>query len=138
MLEITRSLHIPSSELHMRCSRGTGPGGQNVNKVSTRVTLLFDVEASESLTPVQRDRIREALRTRIGRDGVLRVTSHRHRTQLANRRAATKRFVELVQEAVKPRKQRKPTKATRASKERRLKAKRNRGEIKKGRGGGWD
>ena len=138
MLEITRSLHIPENELRMECTRGTGPGGQNVNKVETCVTLCFDVEGSPSLGPGQRARIREALATRITSDGVLRVTSRRHRTQVANRRAVTERFVELLRDALAPRKTRKPTRATRASKERRLKSKRQRGDIKKGRGGNWD
>ena len=138
MLEITRSLHIPESELHMECTRGTGPGGQNVNKLETCVTLCFDVEHSPSLSDAQRTRIRKALATRITTAGIVRVTSRRHRTQLANRRAVVERFVELVRDALTPKKTRKPTRATRASKERRLKSKRQRGDVKKGRGGDWN
>ena len=138
MSEITRSLHIPESELRMECTRGTGPGGQNVNKVETCVTLCFDVAQSASLRPEQRDRIREVLASRITSDGVLRITSRKHRTQLANRRAVQERFVELLRTALTPRKKRRPTRATKASKERRLKTKRQRGDIKKGRGGSWD
>ena len=138
MLEITRSLSIPTSELRMQRSRSTGPGGQNVNKLETRVTLLFDVAGSPTLTPSQRDRILAMLRTRITKDGVLRVTSQRHRTQGANREAATERFVALLQQALRPVKSRKPTKPTRASKTRRLDAKKQRGSIKKGRQGRWD
>ena len=138
MLEITRSLSIPTSELRMQRSRSTGPGGQNVNKLETRVTLLFDVAGSPTLTPSQRDRILATLRTRITKDGVLRVTSQRHRTQGANREAATERFVALLQQALRPVKSRKPTKPTRASKTRRLDAKKQRGSIKKGRQGRWD
>ena len=138
MIEITRSLQIPASELRMECTRGTGPGGQNVNKVETCVTLCFDVAQSASLRPEQRDRIREVLASRITSDGVLRITSRKHRTQLANRRAVQERFVELLRTALTPRKKRRPTRATKASKERRLKTKRQRGDIKKGRGGSWD
>ncbi|MAB82283.1 MAG: aminoacyl-tRNA hydrolase [Phycisphaerae bacterium] len=137
MLEITRSLHIPENELRMECTRGTGPGGQSVNKLETCVTLCFDVENSASLSDSQRSKIVSHLASRITVDGVLRVTSRTHRTQLANRRAVTERFVELVRAALAPRKSRKPTRATRASKERRLKSKRERGDIKKGRGGKW-
>ncbi len=138
MIEITRSLQIPESELRMECTRGTGPGGQNVNKVETCVTLCFDVAQSASLRPEQRDRIREVLASRITSDGVLRITSRKHRTQLANRRAVQERFVELLRTALTPQKKRRPTRATKASKERRLKTKRQRGDIKKGRGGSWD
>lgn len=138
MIEITRSLHIPENELRMECTRGTGPGGQNVNKVETCVTLRFDVASSPSLSEGQRSKIQEALSTRITLEGVLRVTSRRHRTQLANRKAVTERFIELVRGALAPKKSRKPTRATRASKERRLKSKRERGGIKKGRSGNWD
>jgi ribosome-associated protein len=138
MLEITRSLSIPESELRMQRSRSTGPGGQNVNKLETRVTLLFDVAGSSVLTERQRERILASLRTRITKDGVLRVTSQRHRTQGANREAATERFVALLQDALKPVKTRKPTKPTRASKTRRLDAKKQRGSVKKGRQGRWD
>ena len=138
MLEITRSLRIPESELRMQRSRSTGPGGQNVNKLETRVTLLFDVVGSTSLTEVQRERVMVALRTRITKEGVLRVTSQRHRTQGANREAAMERFVTLLRDALRPVRTRKPTKPTRASKTRRLDAKKQRGSIKKGRQGRWD
>ncbi|MCH2148400.1 MAG: aminoacyl-tRNA hydrolase [Phycisphaerales bacterium] len=138
MLEISRSLRIHPSELRMQLSRSTGPGGQNVNKLETRVTLLFDVEGSSSLTDAQRQRIRVALRTRITKAGILRITSQRHRTQAANRQAATERFVALLREALTPIKTRRPTKPTRASKTRRLESKKQRGSIKKGRQGKWD
>ncbi|MDG2291298.1 MAG: alternative ribosome rescue aminoacyl-tRNA hydrolase ArfB [Phycisphaerales bacterium] len=138
MLEISRSLHIHPSELRMQLSRSTGPGGQNVNKLETRVTLLFDVEGSSSLTDAQRQRIQTALRTRITKAGILRITSQRHRTQAANRQAATERFIALLREALAPIKTRRPTKPTRASKTRRLESKKQRGSIKKGRQGKWD
>ena len=138
MLEITRSLRIPERELRMQRSRSTGPGGQNVNKLETRVTLLFDVAGSKSLTEAQRERVLAVLRTRITKEGILRVTSQRHRTQGANREAATERFVTLLRDALRPVRTRKATKPTRASKTRRLDAKKQRGSIKKGRQGRWD
>ena len=138
MLEITRSLRIPERELRMQRSRSTGPGGQNVNKLETRVTLLFDVAGSTSLTEAQRERVFAVLRTRITKEGILRVTSQRHRTQGANREAATERFVTLLRDALRPVRTRKATKPTRASKTRRLDAKKQRGSIKKGRQGRWD
>ena len=138
MLEISRSLRIHPSELRMQLSRSTGPGGQNVNKLETRVTLLFDVDGSSSLTDAQRQRIQAALRTRITKAGILRITSQRHRTQAANRQAATERFIALLRDALAPIKTRRPTKPTRASKTRRLESKKQRGSIKKGRQGKWD
>ena len=122
----------------MQLSRSTGPGGQNVNKLETRVTLLFDVQGSSSLNEAQRQRIQTALHTRITKAGILRVTSQRHRTQAANRQAATERFVELLRGALAPVKRRRPTKPTRASKTRRLESKKQRGSVKKGRQGKWD
>jgi len=131
MIRIGPQLSIPDEEITFETSRSPGPGGQNVNKVETRVTLLFDVAASPSLTEAQRRRIERHLDTRINREGVLRVTSSRHRSQIANRRAATERFVELLQAALRPRKRRKKTRPTRSSVERRLKEKARRGEVKR-------
>src|SRR5664280_3566590 len=92
------------------CIRDSGgPGGQNVNKVATKVTLTFDVAASPSLTDAQRDRIRARLATRISKDGVLQVVSQRHRTQGANRAAALERFVELLRDALAEEAPRVPT-----------------------------
>jgi len=138
MIEISRSLRIPDSELRLEYSRSTGPGGQNVNKLETRVTILFDVEGSPSLSETQRDRIHATLRTRITKKGILRVTSQRHRTQAANRNAAMERFIDLLRDAIKPVRKRKPTKPTRASNQRRLDSKKKRGESKRDRGGRWE
>lgn len=138
MLEISNALRIHPNELRLQLSRSTGPGGQNVNKLETRVTLLFDVEGTSSLSDAQRRRIHEVLRTRITKAGILRVTSQRHRTQAANRMAATERFIELLRGALAPVKKRRPTKPTRASKTRRLESKKQRGSVKKGRQGKWD
>ncbi len=124
MVHITKTLSIDDDELAYTFARSGGPGGQNVNKVSTRATLTFDVGASESLSPVQKARIRRCLPGRINRDGVLRVVASRHRTQAANRRAALERFIELLAEVLTPTKPRRPTRPTRASRERRLTDKR--------------
>lgn len=131
---ITPHLAIPEEELAFETSRSSGPGGQNVNKVETRVTLRFDVAGSPSLSGEQRERLRERLATRITKEGVMRVVSSRHRTQGGNRRAAVERFVELVAEALEPETPRKRTRVPRAAKRRRMEAKRRRGEIKRRRG----
>lgn len=123
--------------LEARFSRSPGPGGQNVNKVSTRVTLLFDVGACSLLTNVQKARIRARLRTRMARDGRLRVISRRERTQARNRAAAEHRLLELLVEAASAPQVRHPTRPTAASRRRRLDAKRQHGERKQQRRAGW-
>jgi len=124
---------IGQGELQFAYSRSSGPGGQNVNRVETRVTLLFDVDASPSLTDSQKVRIRTRLATRINKDGVLRVVSQRFRTREANRRAAVERFEELLAEALKRERPRRKTRISRAVKRRRIDSKRRRGEIKRSR-----
>jgi ribosome-associated protein len=131
MVEINEHLVIPDEELSFEFSRSGGPGGQNVNKVSTKATLLFDVSASPSLTDEQRMRIESRLRTRITKAGVLRVTSQKHRTQRANREAAVERFADLLREALRPRRPRRKTRAPRAAAERRIQEKKHRGELKR-------
>lgn len=133
VIEINRELEIQEHEISYTFSRSSKPGGQNVNKVSTRVTLLFDVEGSPSLTERQRERIWEKLASRIGRDGILRVVSQKHRTQKANREAALERFVTLLASALKPRRRRRPTAIPRGVKEGRLEAKKRRSRIKQAR-----
>jgi len=130
-IQINHRLSIPDDEIDFTFTRSGGPGGQKVNKTSTRATLLFDVEASPSLTDAERARLRQRLATRISKDGMLRVVSQQYRTQTANRRAALERFVELLQEALKPRRKRKPTRVPSAVREERLKAKRHRSLIKR-------
>ena len=131
MIRITDSLLIPENEVEFSASRSGGPGGQNVNKVSTRVMLRFDAARSPSLSEWQRGRILSRLGTRVTKSGVLVVTSRRHRTQFANRQAVTERFVELLRDALKRRRPRKKTRPTAASRERRLDAKKRRGRLKK-------
>jgi ribosome-associated protein len=127
---INKKLRVPRSDLRFSFSRSPGPGGQNVNKVNTRVTLLFDVHATSALTPGQKTRVLEELRTRIDSDGVMRVVSSRHRTQAANRRATVERFAGLLADALAPRKRRLKTRVPRAAVERRLQDKARRAQRK--------
>jgi ribosome-associated protein len=133
-IPITPTLEIDEAELGFEYSRSGGPGGQNVNKVNTKVALTFDVAASAALSEYQKGLIREKLGNRITEDGVLRVVSTEHRTQPANREAAVERFVALIAGALKRPKVRRPTKATRGSHERRLREKKGRSDVKRMRG----
>jgi ribosome-associated protein len=133
MIEISPGLAIPEGELTFTASRSGGPGGQNVNKVSTKVTLAFDVTGSPSLSPEEKAHILERLATRISRDGVLRVVSQRHRSQAANREAAVGRLVELLRLALAEEPPRVPTRPTRVAKERRVVSKKLHARIKESR-----
>ena len=115
-------------------SRSGGPGGQNVNKVNTRATVLFDVAACAILTDNQKAQVLDRLSTRTGRDGLIRVTSQRHRTQMRNREAALARLVELVRDALTDAPPRTQTKKPRSADRRRLDAKRRRSGLKRLRG----
>jgi len=131
MIEILPGVAISEAELTFTASRSGGPGGQNVNKVATRVTLRFDVEASPSLSPDQKARILKRLATRISKGRILQVVSQRHRTQAANRRAALERFVELLRAALARETPRVPTRPSRSARERRLTSKIHRGSLKR-------
>ena len=133
MIRINKDLVIPEREIRFKFSRSGGPGGQNVNKVNTRVTLRFNVDASESLTEEQKALIKKRLSSRISRNGILMVTADLHRTQKANRDAALKRFSQLMATALKKAIPRKKTHVGRAARERRLREKRHRSMIKKAR-----
>ena len=137
-LVVTGRLRIPDGELGERFSRSSGPGGQGVNTADTRVELSFDVARS----PVVPDHLRERLLERLaGRlvDGVLTIAASEHRTQLANRRAARERLASVLRDAAAPPPpRRRATRPTRGSKERRLSAKKRRGETKRGRQGRFD
>ena len=135
MVQIAEGLDIPEEELSFATARSGGPGGQNVNKLETKVTVRFDVAGSPSLSDAQRERLRERLATRITRDGVLQVSSQRHRTQGDNREAAVARFVELLQEALREVAPRKMTRTPAAAKRRRIEAKRRRSQRKQERAG---
>ena len=130
MIKIKNEILIGKDELSFTFSRSSKPGGQNVNKISSRVTLLFDVANSPSLSVEHKNQIMTQLRTRINKDGVLRIVAQLHRSQAANREAAVARFVELLQETLKPIKSRKKTRISFAAKKRRLNGKRRRSRLK--------
>ncbi len=133
-LEIPGGPAIPEEELSFIASRSGGPGGQHVNKVSSRITLLWDVEASPSLTPEQKEVVRRRLRRRISDEGVLRLSVSDSRSQAANRKLALERFLELLAAALAPRKARTPTRPTAGSRQKRLTQKKERSRIKRLRG----
>jgi ribosome-associated protein len=134
VLRITDTLSIPLSELRFRFARSSGPGGQHVNRSATRVELLFDVAGSPSLTEAQRERALKALAPYIDSDGVLHLISQTFRSQFRNREEAVERFQTLMRRAMKVPKRRRPTRPSRAARERRLASKRRRSEIKRQRG----
>ena len=115
--------------------RSSGPGGQNVNKVSTRATLWFDLKGCRALTDLEKARIQTRLASRFSSEGVLQVVASRHRTQAANRAAATERLLELLADALRTRKSRRPTKVPKSAKVRRMRDKQNAGERKRLRSG---
>jgi ribosome-associated protein len=130
MIRITDRISIEEHELEERFVRASGPGGQNVNKLSSAVQLRFDVRHSPSLTPDVRQRLERLAGRRLTRDGVLVIMAQRHRTQERNRQDALDRLKELIQEASIAPTPRRPTRPTRGSKERRLATKKNRSSIK--------
>jgi ribosome-associated protein len=134
-LVITPHVRIPRAELQFRTSRSSGPGGQHVNKVETRVELRFDLLASPSLDEVVRARLLDELRPWLDDAGILHVVSDAYRSQYRNREDATARFVALLQHALRPRTPRKPTRIPRGVREARLQDKRRRGETKRRRRG---
>lgn len=131
---VNEVVRIPGRELEFVYSRSSGPGGQNVNRVETRVTLRFDVSASDGLGDAQKRRIRIRLATRINKEGWLRVNSQRFRTREANRRATIERFAELLRAALAPRRRRVKTRVPGQVRRRRLEQKRHRAQLKQRRG----
>lgn len=125
------SVRIAEDELTFTSSRSSGPGGQNVNKTSTRVTLHFDLESSLSLTTEQKALLRRKLATRISKRGTLQVVSQKHRSQSANKRETIERFFQLIDSALEKPRPRKPTKVSRSVRKRRLQEKAHRSDIKK-------
>ena len=135
MIEVTPRISIDEAELEERFFRAGGPGGQNVNKVSTAVQLRFDIRNSPSLPEHVRERAERLAGSRLTNEGVIVITAQRFRTQERNREDAIARLVELIAKAAEAPPIRRATKPTRASKERRLKAKKGRSEVKKMRSG---
>jgi ribosome-associated protein len=133
MIEINNKIQIREDELIFKFSRSSGPGGQNVNKVNTKVTLFFDAANCDSFSDVQKKQILNRLAGRADKNGVLRIVSQKERTQRANRQAAIEKLVELLKDAVKSRAVRKKTIVPYEAKKQRLDAKKRRSIIKQGR-----
>ncbi|MBI3502782.1 MAG: aminoacyl-tRNA hydrolase [Bacteroidetes bacterium] len=131
-------LSLPfEKEIFYRASRSSGKGGQNVNKVSTKVELNFDVANSKLLTNEQKQKISEKLFQHINKEGILKVTAETSRSQLENKFIALKKFHKLIHDCFREKKKRIITKATRTSKEKRIKQKKIRSELKKSRSEKW-
>ena len=124
-IRVTRSVVLPRSEIELRFSRSSGPGGQHAQKSETRVEALFDVKSSSALTETQKRRV-------VAKAGpTLRAVAQDERSQLRNRELATERLVEQLREALRVPRRRRPTKPTAQSRKRRLESKRRRGETKR-------
>ncbi len=131
MIEITPTLSIPDEELAFTYMRASGPGGQNVNKVSSAVQLRFDVNNSSSIPVDVKDRLIKLAGKRVTEDGILLIEAKRYRTQEQNRLDAIARLVTLVERALEPLKIRKPTRPSRTAKAARVGDKKKRGELKR-------
>jgi ribosome-associated protein len=129
MLPISSSVSIPDHEIDIHAIRSQGAGGQNVNKVSTAVHLRFDIRAS-SLPQHYKDGLVTLRDHRISGDGVITIKAQQHRTQERNREAALERLRLLIQSVAIPRKKRRATKPTKASKNRRIESKKKQGRLK--------
>jgi ribosome-associated protein len=124
-IRVTRSVVLPLNEIELRFSRSSGPGGQHAQRSETRVEAVFDVEASAALTPAQKQRV-------TARAGpVLRAVAQDERSQWRNRELAVERLVDELREALRVPRQRRATRPTAASRERRLEGKRRRSEVKR-------
>jgi len=130
MLEIHKGAAICEDSLVFRFSRSSGPGGQNVNKVNTRVTVFLDIAGDKNFSAEQKKRIYLRLATRVNKQGILRVVCQKYRTQKANRTAAVERLVDLLRWALEKKKVRKKTKVPYVSKQKRLEEKKRRSILK--------
>ena len=132
-LKITKTLVIPSKEIKWRFSRSSGPGGQNVNKIESRVEIIFNLEDSKVLNDYQKEIIKRNLKTKLVNNS-LRLAVQEHRNQLLNRQLALMKFSSILKNALnKPFKLRKSTQPTKASQKKRVEVKKKRGELKKSR-----
>lgn len=138
MLVVNSSITIPDSELKFTFSRASGPGGQNVNKVSSKATLHFRAAESPSLPAAVKERLLSKYHSRLTNAGEFVIVSQTHRDQPQNIESCREKLREMILAVAKPPKRRRGTKPTRGSKVRRLKAKKERAAIKQGRRGRWD
>jgi len=132
-LRVTSRLTLPAEELRVSFARSGGPGGQNVNKVASKVVLRFSIRDSAALSEGQRRRLLERLESRLRGEGELVIHASNHREQARNLEEARERLAKLLQDGLTEVKPRKKTRPTRASKRRRLDAKKQRGQLKKDR-----
>jgi len=128
---INASTVIPDSEIQFSAVRSAGPGGQNVNKVNSRVILEFDLHLSSALTLYQKRRIAGSVGHRMNKEGILRMQAQRHRSQAANRAELIERFVDLLQKSLQPTKYRVPTRVPTRAREQRLAVKKQRTQTKR-------
>ncbi|MBX2990022.1 MAG: aminoacyl-tRNA hydrolase [Bacteroidetes bacterium] len=133
-IRITSSLSIPEHEVTFRFARSSGPGGQNVNKVATRVELVFNVRDSASLTNAQKEQVYSRLGSRIDSGGNLHFASQESRSQWRNREVVVEKFASLMQKALAVQKKRKPTRPSAASQHSRIRSKKSHSVKKKLRG----
>jgi ribosome-associated protein len=135
MIQVTPAIALQDDELVEAFVRSSGPGGQNVNKVSSAVQLRFDVRQSPSLPNDVANRLMQLAGKRLTKDGVIVIIAQRHRTQERNRADARERLFDLIREAAVPPVKRRATKPTRASRQRRIEGKKHRSQVKNLRSG---
>ena len=132
-LHITQKLIIPNNEIHWRFSRSSGPGGQNVNKIESQVEIIFNINKSKALNPLQKNLLLNKLNNKIIH-GCISIKVHEQRTQLLNRQLAIQKLILLIKDIIiSEEKARKVTKPTKSSQRRRVESKKKRGELKRNR-----
>ncbi len=133
MISITSTLSIPDNEISFYASRSSGPGGQHVNKTSSKVTLVFNVQDSPSLSEHRKLLIISRLGGRMNSKGELQISCEEHRSQFRNKEEAIARFAKMLADALKPVRKRRNTKVPNSAKRKRLDNKKKRSEVKRGR-----